>query len=314
MLFGDIVNVFIGLALTFATLGLIVSAITEAFASIFKWRANSLLAGLKALLNDPNLDGLAGDLLNHAAVNPRGPGGDVDAATSYALRPSYIPATQFAAALIDVIERPPASPAVNLNLKAAIASVSDAQLRSLFQGIYERTAGDIGAFHSHLATWFDASMERLSGDYKRRTQWVSFLIGLVIAIVLNVNSFDMARAFWAHPTLVQQAHLVDQGMSAGQALQVLETADFPFGWKQAACDARQPGENPTDGVVGCATTTLRDHPFNTIFGLLATAISLVFGAPFWFDLLQRFVQLRGTGAAPDAAPAPSTRPHSGVAP
>ena len=31
-----------------------------------------------------------------------------------------------------------------------------------------------------------------------------------------------------------------------------------------------------------------------------TAIASVFGAPFWFDILQKLVQVRGTGAKPTA--------------
>jgi hypothetical protein len=34
------------------------------------------------------------------------------------------------------------------------------------------------------------------------------------------------------------------------------------------------------------------------FGWIATASSALFGAPFWFDLLQRIVNLRGTGPKP----------------
>ncbi|PKU23742.1 hypothetical protein [Telmatospirillum siberiense] len=295
MLLGDIVNVFIGLALTYATLSLVVSAITEAIASIFKWRANTLLAGLKTLLNDPNLTGLARDILNHAAINPRGSGTDVTTATSYALRPSYIPAPQFAAALIDVIQRPPTNPTVNLTLKAAIAGIPDAQLRSLLQGFYERTGGDLESFHAHLATWFDAAMDRLSGDYKRQIQLVSFLIGLAITAALNANTFDITRAFWLQPTLVEQIHMVTPGTPAPQALHDLLNTNFPFGWPKDIFD------------------TLRYKPFDTVFGLLMTAISLLFGAPFWFDLLQRFVQLRGTGPVPDAAITPTPRPQTGSA-
>ena len=40
-----------------------------------------------------------------------------------------------------------------------------------------------------------------------------------------------------------------------------------------------------------------------VAGWLITAGTTLFGAPFWFDLLQRAVQLRGTGAKPQAAPA-----------
>jgi len=35
-----------------------------------------------------------------------------------------------------------------------------------------------------------------------------------------------------------------------------------------------------------------------VLGLGVTASSAVFGAPFWFDLLQRLIQIRGTGAKP----------------
>jgi hypothetical protein len=37
-----------------------------------------------------------------------------------------------------------------------------------------------------------------------------------------------------------------------------------------------------------------------VVGLAVTGSSAVFGAPFWFDLLQRLVQVRGTGAKPPA--------------
>jgi hypothetical protein len=33
-------------------------------------------------------------------------------------------------------------------------------------------------------------------------------------------------------------------------------------------------------------------------GWLITALSTLFGAPFWFDLLQTFIRLKGTGPSP----------------
>jgi hypothetical protein len=35
-----------------------------------------------------------------------------------------------------------------------------------------------------------------------------------------------------------------------------------------------------------------------IFGMILTALSISFGAPFWFDLLSSLVKLRGSGASP----------------
>jgi hypothetical protein len=35
-----------------------------------------------------------------------------------------------------------------------------------------------------------------------------------------------------------------------------------------------------------------------VLGVTITASAAVFGAPFWFDLLQQLIQIRGTGAKP----------------
>jgi len=48
------------------------------------------------------------------------------------------------------------------------------------------------------------------------------------------------------------------------------------------------------------------HPTH-IAGWFIMAIASLFGAPFWFDTLQRFVQLRGTGDKP-TTPAPPAAP------
>jgi hypothetical protein len=39
-----------------------------------------------------------------------------------------------------------------------------------------------------------------------------------------------------------------------------------------------------------------------IFGFLITALAISLGAPFWFDLLKKLMQLRGDGAKPENTP------------
>ena len=316
MIITDIMNVFIGLALTYATMSLVVSAVTEAISRVMHLRSATLLQGLKDLLNDQDLSGLAGAIINHAAVNPRAPGTDL--ASSKKFMPSYIPSLHFAAALIDAIQAPPAAaPAVAqvpgqlpalgqaaaggpaaaagpLDLAAAIAAIDDDQIRGLLQGIYTRVGGDAAKFHAEVANWFDASMDRVAGVYKRWTQCVSLLIAALVAVGLNVDSFHIAAAVWSHPSLVQNAgDIVAAQGKAADALEAYAKADFPFGWHYDWASFK---------------AQLCTHPMPTIaavsaiiLGWCTTAIATLFGAPFWFDTLQRFVQLGGTGPKPDAA-------------
>jgi hypothetical protein len=36
----------------------------------------------------------------------------------------------------------------------------------------------------------------------------------------------------------------------------------------------------------------------TVLGWLITAIATIFGAPFWYDMLQTFVRIKGAGPSP----------------
>jgi hypothetical protein len=72
-MFGSaILDVGIGLVFAFLAVSLISSAIAEAINSLFKIRSSSLLSGIKDLVNDSELRGLARVLYGHAAINPRG--------------------------------------------------------------------------------------------------------------------------------------------------------------------------------------------------------------------------------------------------
>ncbi|SRR5208337_2955691 len=83
-----IIDVAIGLILSFLAVSLAASAITEAISSALQWRQATLLDGVKALLNDQNFDGLALQLYNHALVNPLASGA-AKTVQDLASKPSY---------------------------------------------------------------------------------------------------------------------------------------------------------------------------------------------------------------------------------
>lgn len=48
----------------------------------------------------------------------------------------------------------------------------------------------------------------------------------------------------------------------------------------------------------CAKKNLTSLTLMQVFGWIFTATALTLGAPFWFDLLQKFVNVRGAGGRP----------------
>lgn len=260
-------EVAIGLVLCYASVALIVSSINEAIASLFNLRSNTLLEGVKSMLNDPNFDGLALNVYNHSFVSHLGQG-NAKSAQDLDNKPSYIDPKHFAVALIDCIQTKTGDVA---QLGKDIDAIPDPQLKQLLQGIYARASGIEGVY-TELAAWFDAGMNRLSGNYKRKSQLYCFMIALAIAALFNIDTFHLFSTLWLHPAIAAGISAADHPAAISwDTLMAL-----PIGWP--------------DGALSISGTQ--------VAGWLVTASATLFGAPFWFDLLQKLVNLRGTGNKP----------------
>ncbi|HEY4186239.1 MAG TPA: hypothetical protein VGP07_14275 [Polyangia bacterium] len=267
MLNSTVLDVALGLVFCWGAVALIASSIYESIASLLKLRARDLLNGVKELLNDQAFTGLALGVYRSALVNPRAPGTSTTE-TTLTVKPSYIDPMHFAAALLEAIQGAPDAVA---DLDKKIAAIKDDQIRTMVLGMYARAGGQIEETQKQLAGWFSAGMERVSGVYKRRAQVFSFLIALAVAAALNIDTFHLFRALWIHP-----ADIAGLPVPVAASTALAELKELPVG---------RPGLPLT---------------LVSVLGWLATACSAPFGAPFWFGLLQRLVNLRGTGPKPAA--------------
>jgi hypothetical protein len=283
-----ILDLALGLVFIFLALSLAVSATVEALASIRNWRSRSLLQGMKDLLNDSEFAGLARDMYNHALVNPRDDG---NAVTERDLKtpPAYIDPKGFAYALIDLTNLAGKSPVA---MKSAIdLKIKNRQLNNFLNGVIDQTSGDLGRVRDELAAWFDNGMDRVSGAYKRKTQAWSLVIALMMIASLNVSAIDIGRVLWQQPT-ISRTIAANPNQTLAEALKQLDelgNAGIPIGWTEA------------NRARFCSTRGIW-----TALGWVVTAIATLFGAPFWFDALQRIVRLRSAGPSPS-----EKRPDSG---
>jgi hypothetical protein len=275
MLGSTVLEVAIGLTFCYGTVALIVSTVQEALASAFRLRANTLLAGIKSMLNDPNFEGLARAVYAHSLVNPHVDGTEVSE-RDLPNKPSYIEPAHFAIALVDSLWKLPGD---FLQLASAIDEIPDPQLRKALQGMYGR-ARDLQHFQEMLAGWFDNAMARMSGAYKRQQMLISLLLSLLLAILLNIDSIHLFRALWQAPALAAHLHDVPGKLDPDTLNALLA---LPIGWTHF------PPALSTDFALQVA-------------GWVMTASTALFGAPFWFDLMQRVVRMRGTGEKPDGVP------------
>jgi hypothetical protein len=277
-----------GLVCVFLAVSLLTSALTEALSTALGLRANTLLGGIKQLLNDKDLTGTAHALYNHALFNPLS-NGQTKPGTAPSVKPSYAQPRQFALALIDTIH---AAVGEDASLLDAINRVPDAQIKATLLVLYKRANGKINNFTTLLAGWFDNAMSRLSGIYKRRIKLISFFIALVVAGLLNADPIHLADTLWERqPVAAQLARLpmpaaldgTNPGKDGSAIVEEIEAVGPLLGWTGFENDKRW-SERPKFVLM--------------LLGWVIAAGAALFGAPFWFDVLQPFVQLRGTGRPP----------------
>jgi hypothetical protein len=277
-----------GLVCVFLAVSLLTSALTEALSTALGLRANTLLTGIKQLLNDEDLTGMAHALYNHALFNPLS-NGQTKSGALPSVKPSYAQPRQFALALIDTIH---AAAGEDASLLDAINTVSDPQIKATLLALHKRANGEISTFTTLLAGWFDNAMSRLSGVYKRRIKLISFFIALAVAVLLNADPIHLADTLWERqPVAAQLARFPvptaldknDPGKEGLDLVTEIESVGPLLGWTGFQKDKRWI-QTPKFVLM--------------LLGWVIAAGAALFGAPFWFDVLQRFVQLRGTGRPP----------------
>jgi hypothetical protein len=211
------------------------------------------------------------------------------------------------------------------DLPEIIAGIPDAKLRGTLLALHDEAKGDVDELKKNLEIWFNNSMDRVSGWYKRRTQVFTFAVAAVLVLFLNVDTVLLVRALSENQALrdalVKQAEAFEEPsdgapadaagepdgaageeqIAAGQKRfrelrSEITALGLPIGWKQESTgtDFRQfPGLNmPLWGQ------TILFH----LLGWIVTMFAVSLGAPFWFDILNKIITIRSSGKAPEEKP------------
>ena len=305
--FGAILDTAIGLALLYLLLGLIASALQETLASALKWRGKQLRDGLTALLAGTGTGAqtkqLVDDLFGHPLVQ----------GTSGNGLPSYLSARNFATVLFDVLTDGSHLPLFS-QLESGIAGLPDGMpAKQSLTALVRQAGGDLDKLSTAVQSWYNDAMDRLSGDYKRWSHYFALGFGVLVAVVFNVDSINVTRTLWLDPQMrgavaaVATQYVSNNAPPAGNPDQPPSAADL-IRQAQAATQAVNALALPIGWPVSDKQNTLevmRDAVFKSdcsgvwlVLGWIATGLAVSLGAPFWFDTLQKLINLRGAGPKP----------------
>jgi hypothetical protein len=223
-----VLDVVIGLVFIYLLYSLLVTIIQEMIATVFNFRAKILQRAIVRMLEDEekfksafsslthlfrskgNISGkhsLSFDFYNHPLIK-------FLAENKRHNAPAYIDKETFSKVLTDLLRGEKVKPGDNI-IPLIQQSLDDKKIKWGTSGIGDQTLSylnslwadancDVMKFRRFLEDWFEETMERTTGWYKRHTRFIVFMLGLAIVILFNVDTIKIVNKLEKDPKIREQ--------------------------------------------------------------------------------------------------------------
>ncbi len=308
-IFGStVLDVAIGLVFVYLLLAILCTSANELLAGLTKSRASFLKKGITQLLDNQPI-GAAKDQTNafleefyrHPLITGMMQGNK---------HPAYLPSRTFATVITDNLAKNRLGRLNIEELEAGIMGMPDGDVKQALVALVHTSGDDLDSALTAIEGWFEDAMDRVTGWYKRRTQIWTLIMAILVTVLANADTVHIARHLWRDPVL--RSAVVEAAKTRAQKPRPSVTVEYP--------DPDDP-TNPTItsnegstvtpeesallgqmmGWQGSLTDNTARDWFERILGWLITILALCLGAPFWFDVLNKFINIRSAGKSPGEA-------------
>lgn len=306
----EMLDVLIGLATVYMVFGIACTAVVEAVASWFRVRSRNLDAALQEFMSGEFREDKAflKAFYDHPMIQALSKGKDG--------MPSYIPPSIVSRVIESVLKAGQAEKSLRAAVEGLPGTAESNRIKGLLVAILDSVSDDVAAFRQNVESHFNATMDRASGWFKRYTQNVALAVAAVLVLGGNVDTIAIASSLASNPearaklveVAQQQLAVAEQlKQQAGVSAEGHDNGDLVAATQQA----RAAGETLARAALQIESSGLqfgwRGIPsgwgeiLQKLAGLLVSIVAISLGAPFWFSVLQRFMQVRAAGVTPDDA-------------
>ncbi len=305
------ISIAIGLVLIFLILSLLATSLQEVIAGWMSLRGKMLERALEKLLTNETVEGKIeeGSKELFERFKKHNWYGNMKPDKRWyhffgGIAPSYISGSSFVTIFLQTLDGSDIS-----KVKQGICDLPDGKLKTFLLDTLNDVNEDIDKFKKRLEEWYDGTMDRATGWYKRKVHQILLMIGMGIAIVFNADTLSIYNKLSNDPAARAEAiavaqEFVDQGLN--QKTQNLNAVNVeqlnelqnqihklvskdiasvrsPLGLGWSEVDKKQIWE---EGFIWW---------LKKILGFIVTALAISLGAPFWFDLLKKVMNVRNSG-------------------
>ena len=278
-------DVVLGLVFIYALYSLYTTVIVEMITSAFKIRALILQLALMRMLDDSSeKEVYLKEFYDQPIIKYLSSGKSLIPCFN---KPSYIQPHNFSKALVEVFKKESGiTGSITEKVQEGISRKKDTEIGGFILSLFEDSNKDLVKFKAYLEEWFNDTMERATGWFKRRLAAVTFLVGLGISLGFNVNTLEIVKRLNTDDKL--SAQFVDEA-------NILIKPKY-LNIENDASQERYKEVIDKVGEVNSVVNIPRPkyYSFYDFLGVLITAIALYLGATFWFDILNKLMLLRGS--------------------
>jgi hypothetical protein len=213
-------------------------------------------------------------------------------------------------------QNPPIKPNPLQPLRDAVNRMTgNDKLKTALLTILDAAGDDAVKAREGIENWYNSSMDRVSGWYKRRVQQIVFVMGFVVAIAMNADTFaifkNLSNDRPLRSAIVAQAQNIKNPATDSSTptkkiqanVDTLLAMGLPIGWNWRT------GWNPdaVSNLNAIPAAASFGNWFLKILGWLITGLAISLGAPFWFDVLNRVMVVRSTVKPTEKSPDESSQ-------
>jgi len=292
-----VLDVVIGLVFVYLLLAIICTTINEWIAGITAVRAKTLAKAIQQLLDDQKSSDNTRSFLQAFYSHPLISSMMTPGKTPSEGHPSYLSSRTFATVVMDLATTGKAGAITMADLENGAKALPAGDVRTTLLALIQNASGSLARAQQNIEHYFDDTMGRVSGWYKRRTQVVIVLIAAVLAIATNADSLRIGRLLWINGTLRSQ--IVEKAKSRTE-----QASTAPAESKnQSQNSASQPTKDELSDLKSLLGWSDESHAgwqawLERILGWMLSIVAISLGAPFWFDTLNKVMNLRNAGEKP----------------
>jgi len=331
-----ILDLVAGFIFIYFLLSIISSAAVEMVLTTFKLRAKVLEKWLftvfgetvsKEIANHPSITALSKKDKSTSYIDAK------NFATVLIEKIAYVKSNelQVATTLFELSEAIKTSPILPPNLKRAFL-VYAAEAKATFEQVKEietNVETELSLFRTKIENWFDSSMDRVSGSLKSKyTRLITLVVSAIIVGFSNADSLCLAKYLYNNPSariaLAEKSYatgldtaninqflakqkvalekakidslaasvdsiqkILKDGIATINTTKAALESSIPLGWTKQECTEWKNNKG--------------SYRIGKLSGLAITVLAMMMGAPFWFDVLNKIANLRGSGKKPETS-------------